>query len=442
MSQHSLIDGALLIEALASLGRSLSYVAEKEMSVEPGRGRAPAVDVAWLADKSQKYPLMIFEVESRASNAAANNPVKVFAQRTERFEKPLFFFHVFMAGGTQTTRLENLQQLFGTYNYRTYRMDRGEGAALIKDVLSQHRRLQQTLNLGSLLNELVSEAWRDLPLTELLDHTEKLGFVAEYLQEYASRAGTDARFEREYFRCLRQSRLPWSGREAPRYASYLGYHWYEPLHIGLLASEGPEEDDWLARLRDWQERSSYMRQIGPQIGLDREYDDFVLGVAPVLWALLAVLMADVKGSSAYICDQLFLVLERMKDAIVDASFFSAVWLLHIAAATRDQVRYERARKFVNERQGVSRDVLLRPPSMVPIVEPDEHWAFRLASERESVPELPELLTILRAQYQLGGGERGDLLKLAFDVLTKDEAIYDWSPRVMRQLVAMDPKGAA
>ena len=156
MPRHSLHTGIEIIDGLMRLGVALGYVAETERPVERGRPSPPAVDVAWMRGEGQNYPLMIFEVESRATNSAANNPLKVYGQPTDQFEKPLFFFHIFVTAGPETTRIENLRYHYGSYNYRAYKLDEGGGGNLLKDILSQHRRLFRQLSLSLLLNELNS----------------------------------------------------------------------------------------------------------------------------------------------------------------------------------------------------------------------------------------------------------------------------------------------
>ncbi|HEY7414595.1 MAG TPA: hypothetical protein VH593_05345, partial [Ktedonobacteraceae bacterium] len=83
MPQHKLEAGKQIIQTVAQLGRALGYAARTEMPVEQ-RPRPPAVDVAWFADDEQRYPPMIFEVESAATNAMATNPAKVFGQPSDR----------------------------------------------------------------------------------------------------------------------------------------------------------------------------------------------------------------------------------------------------------------------------------------------------------------------------------------------------------------------
>ena len=136
------------------MGGSLGYAVEEEHPVEWNRPNPPAVYGAWLSEPGQKYPLMIFEVETRTTNAAANNPVKVFAQYTLEFEKPLFFFHIFLSSSKRSTRVDRLEQQFGSCNYKTYELDTYGQEPLIMDVLSQHERLVKNLDLSVLLDTL------------------------------------------------------------------------------------------------------------------------------------------------------------------------------------------------------------------------------------------------------------------------------------------------
>lgn len=95
MSLHQRESGVRLIAALLHLGEVLGYHVAAEHPVDDSsQGPAPAVDVAWFATSGQRFPLMIFEVESSATNAIPNNALKVYGPEISRFEKPLFFFHI------------------------------------------------------------------------------------------------------------------------------------------------------------------------------------------------------------------------------------------------------------------------------------------------------------------------------------------------------------
>src|SRR5262245_32631519 len=145
MPTHRLPRGKGVIQAVAALGRALGYSVKTEHPIEP-RAHAPAVDVAWFRDDVNNYPLMIFEIESSATNAMASNAAKVYGQDAERFERPLFFFHLVLKAGEQSSRLAALRGAFGSHNYRVYQLDAPTtGTELLNDVLSQHRRLHREI---------------------------------------------------------------------------------------------------------------------------------------------------------------------------------------------------------------------------------------------------------------------------------------------------------
>jgi hypothetical protein len=172
-----------------------------------------------------------------------------------------------------------------------------------------------------------------------------------------------------------------------------------------------------------------MSQIGPHFGLSRDYDDFVLGLSPVLWALAATLMYKVQGAVTYIASQVIEVLNHLERAHPEASFFTAIWALHLASAADAGEQYTRAQQFINERGGVSPDVLYEPPSMVAIIEPDEEWATSIWAERENVPELAEFRRQLPSHYSRTTDLEADLFRTAYDVLADDSSLYEWSAPV-------------
>ncbi len=66
---------------------------------------------------------MIFEVESNASSSMANNAMKVSSQDVDEFNRPLYFFHLLLAGGPEDDQIESLRRQWGNHNYKVYRMN-------------------------------------------------------------------------------------------------------------------------------------------------------------------------------------------------------------------------------------------------------------------------------------------------------------------------------
>jgi len=443
MTKHRLSKGVGIIDALASLGEALDYAVEREMPVERNRHHSAAVDVAWLFEKGQSFPLMIFEVESRITNAIANNPVKVFGQPNARFEKPLFFFHILVTGTYNTSRVQNLERLFGTFNYRVYRLGKAGTTRLLKDIFSQHRRLKDELPLGRVIASLSSEHWHGVDLGALLRHIEKIGFVAPFLPTYAKLGIENEKFRDHFARFLdetiksgRLSDLPDYQSRVLNYATYVGNDWPEPVYCGFLALAFPDRaHEFFQRLQWWQEKSSYMTQIGPHFGSSRDYDNFLLGLAPAFWALIAALMRPVFGAVAYVAEQCGELLKRLGNARVEASFFTAIWLCHIAASCRIDSQFQFAQDFINSRGGIPEGVLYNPPSLVIFDEGhvDEKWRTSLANLRNPVPNSTEFRSEMLKRLASLEDNKPNLPRFALAVLSDDQTIQSWATTILQAL---------
>ncbi len=396
MGTHRLGQGTQLIAGLLKLGSALGYHVEQERRLKK-TGTKQAVDVAWLSAAEQDFPLMIFEVESRPTNSASNNPVKIFGKSNQDFEKPLFFFHVFISDAQKTDRFKELVALFGSYNYRIYRLSAGETDKLICDVISQHRRIAKRINLIKLAKSLQHPAWREVNLRALLLHIERLSFDREpgvLLPQYAELSLVYPKFRREFIRYLRKQFMG-SRRSAGAdgvYGNYMGSMWSEPIHLGILgATSTPQKGiKYLKDLKDWQERSS-MSQIGPYFGLDRDYDQFIFGLAGMLWGLVAALLREIPGAIAYIAEQCSIVLRALKGASNLYSFHTALWTLHISAAGRLDEPYEFARKFINKRGGVTKLLMQFPYTNWGVYESEENDLDLPPAGLVMVPKLEEFL---------------------------------------------------
>jgi hypothetical protein len=67
MPEHALLPGRGIIDAISALGRTMGYVVRCEWPIDSSQNTGAAVDIAWFAEENQKFPLMIFEVETSAS---------------------------------------------------------------------------------------------------------------------------------------------------------------------------------------------------------------------------------------------------------------------------------------------------------------------------------------------------------------------------------------
>jgi hypothetical protein len=176
----------------------------------------------------------------------------------------------------------------------------------------------------------------------VLETIETDGFSACYVPDYTLRAHGETRFRAHLVRQL-TDRLPYPSRREGEcwYGTYVGQQWSTPLHLGVVARERPEaEAIMLGRLRDWQENSDEMRQIGPYFGLNRDYDHFLLGIAAPLWTLVAALFPG-RDSKGYIAGELRLLVDelyRVRGPL--EAILPALWLLWLAAAADADDAYE------------------------------------------------------------------------------------------------------
>jgi hypothetical protein len=108
MGKHQKSAGLDVIKLVGRLGAALGYHVGLEEPMFPGNPSTPYLDVTWRRDRHAKFPLFIFEVESLPTKSATDNVVKVFSRRTPSFQKPLFFFHVFVEQPSDTGRIDYL----------------------------------------------------------------------------------------------------------------------------------------------------------------------------------------------------------------------------------------------------------------------------------------------------------------------------------------------
>ena len=373
MPTHKTLTGQVLIDDLVLMGKALDYIVRTEEPTKQKK-RSPAVDVAWLRSTNQKFPLMILEVESVASNSATYNPVKVFGPRNMEFEKPLFFFHIFISGGSGSSRIKDLQSLFGTYNYRAYRLNSGEMGQLLCDIVSQHRRVSTQINFLVLGKCLLTSPFFAPHIDLVVPHVLSLDFEEDIITHLAKLTLHDKRVE-PFLRdeIMRLHKTPNSKRGYPNYPSYLGSTWSAPIHIGLLQFWSKDTSNtWLNQLRSWQEHRAYLSQIGPHFGMARDYDEFIYSMAPVLWGLVAGLMKSCPDAGIYILTQCFSIFDQLSKHPSRFSRFWAVWILHIAAAYGIDNFYEIAQRHLNVQiGGIPHRDLYRPKGYEPIEEVDQ-----------------------------------------------------------------------
>ncbi|WP_414040264.1 hypothetical protein ACJU26_14275 [Acidithiobacillus sp. M4-SHS-6] len=421
MSEHKLEAGKRLIRGLIELGATLGYHVEKEFPVEQTRHRTPpAVDVAWFTEKGQVVPLFIFEVESRATNAMTNNPLKVFAQETRRFEKPLFFFQVIGSHADESSRVGNLERQYGTYNYRIYVIGENKGNELIKDVLGQHRRIRNGIDYVGLYSVLSTEWRENVDIYQALRDAFDVGLSpALRLPAYVQLALSDSRMVRELRMALPiEADERWPSIDS--LPSYLGESWGVPILCAMMVAWADTEAEakrWNEELMRWQDSSAYLPMITASFGLSWDYDQFLIGVAAPLVALCCALASEKAAFLESLCDVLSEILSRLHGSWY--ALHTACWLAHISARFELEKHFVAARNSINELGGIEESILYCPPSIIS-TEIAEDEAFPTVS-KSLCPELEEFRTRALRMINPVHPER-----VALNALASDSYLYEWA----------------
>lgn len=422
MSEHRISSGRLLIRGLTTLGRALGYHVELEFPVAVGDvGPAMAVDVAWFGGPSQAYPLMIFEVESGAGNTIANNPLKVFAQDSRRFEKPLFYFQLIVQGGRATQRVQLLERQYGTHNYRLYRLADGAGTQFAQDVLRQHRRIRGDCDYVSLFEALASPG--------LSQHVDALAVIDEAVslalspqQHFPAMLRLARRHEqvREQLSPLVDSAFNSGWRV--ELETFLG-QWWGPAFL-MAWQVGQSQDlqaigEWDRRLLAWQRNDGDIPRFCTEVGLSHDYAEFFYSLGGPFVAALVGLGG---GRGAFAPELLSVLTEgigRMRPHW--AGLQLALWSCHVAARLQRERDFDVARDFINRSGGVASTDLYSPPSSVPAGEGSRDDWF----ESSGVDTWPDMSTFLKELRVFAHHGNTDATGFVLAVLDDESHFMSW-----------------
>jgi len=444
MAEHKLAAGVQLIEAIRELGDALGYYSRREHEIPSSSFPPPANDVAWLRDRLQTHPLMVFEVESKTTNAAAHNVTKVFGESGQN--KPLFFFHVFMEGKGDAQRIKELRILFGIYNYRAYALAEQDLTDLVCDVLSQHRRLSTELPVCDLIGALKHPAWATVNLDRILAHAEDLGFDERntaFLASYANLSLDDCHFAARYARYLKKLG---ETADAPEvlalYDCYNGAQWAYVVHPAVLCSavSDPNQQEFYDLLVSRIENNCSFEDFAIHLGHGEEYDCWVIDILPPFAAMLVALTRDIEGASKRLCQFNLAACDVFKATEPHVWTLACVWALHISASYESLSKeFEIARQFANKRGGIPSLFLYNPPSRGWVVSEDEGYYAQQQKDRVQVPELSKFLEARGACTMSQDEYSNEAILLAMEFLICDLLPSDWAARLARLLSANIPK---
>lgn len=417
MPEHKLKKGIDFINGIKDLGKLLGYHVELETPVSPEKDNSPAVDIAWYKEEHQKFPLFIFEIESSASNGMAYNPLKVFSKKNEQFEKPLFFFQIVLKGGQDSSRVEDLKNQFGNYNYRIYRTSESEDKKLILDVLDQHRRLTQELDIINLANYLNGAEWIEIDIDEVTNHIVSLEFEknsGNLLSSFVFLSSMDKVFIPQTLSLLEHIHIDFfSNLNRINYKTYLGNSWCFPIHLGMIycsIDDLYKREKIVNQLKYWQEKNSYMTMIGPHFGLSHDYDEFLIWAAGGLFGLLSFLFYDNDEIRVYFAKELYKIIDKSKE---EYKIINLLWILHIIPVTeKGEKLFEKVKTEMKEINCFSIESFKIPP----FFNADEDWLKEFTGKNDTFPKIEELQRLSKQKNEIEGIER---FKVASRYLSSD-----------------------
>jgi hypothetical protein len=433
VSLHRLPRGKGLIAAIERLGRVLGYHVELEHPLPTeGDGEPPAVDVAWFGAHGDPFPLMLFEVESSASNAMANNALKIFSQDTALFEKPLFFFHVIASGGLLSTRPQTLERFFGTYNYRIYRFDDGAGTQFVCDVLSQHRRTRGGVRFAELFTASSHNDWNGAvdPLA-VIRAARDMNFSCEnYLPELVRLARTNHSLIDEIETTMETPALArWF--EEGYFTSYIGSRFGDAILYAMMLGRARSVEkvtDWNERLEAWQRGVDGMEMVGPFLGLSHDYDQFLRNGAGGFVCLI-ISLARARGTAcATLCRSLGRIGKQFGPNLTGANIHA--WTCHAAAALSLSEVFVAARGRIERLGGLPEGFLMCP---YPLEEDSmDDW-----DQLSSI--VPSDMTVFRRQaVEMHCLEKSDSEMVGLHALDENDFVLQWSQPILHALWSRGP----
>ncbi|GGF18138.1 hypothetical protein [Subtercola lobariae] len=403
--EHLLPEGRAVIDALEQLGQSLGYATTREHTV----GRSAAIDLSWTAADSNDVPLFVFEVESTASAGLANNAMKIFGSPSKSLPKPLFFFHLVVTASPTNERIRNAQHTWGNYNYRVYRLsEAAQRRDMFVEILGQHRRVSNRIDILWLAEVAGHPFWGGIEMIpDVLGEISNLRFDTSYLHSFACLAIAHPHLLPYFTRRLRElDSGVWAAASREGYRGGPGEYIPGLLELAiriasgdLLDAEGPEAfEKWALRT------GQFPRTIDAAFGLSRDYDGFVLGIAPFQYALsMAALRKQPRSRAWVITDMYRLLLEESNQGLSPKFLLpGTTWLALMIAFEAAQHRndsvvgkvdleqmYLTASKIVRGAGGIPGNWLQCPPDPVSELE-DFNVALDSATEGAHLPSLEDL----------------------------------------------------
>lgn len=353
---------------IQDLGETLGYVVKNELPISNDNGnKTQAIDICWFVDEISKYPIMIFEIESKNQASIANNPLKIFGKPNEKFQKPLFFFHILLSKHSDSERIEDLKRNYGLHNYRLYELgDFEQRTTLITDILEQHRRIKYNFNIIHLIYHMKDNInfWGSNSLEKTIDIIEeKINWREEkyLLQMYSILSLEYKEFNNHFLRRLEKviKEKDNSICEIEFNSSFA--NGFLDLFLYALAYEGTLDDKYYELLI--KSYKNYTVDFTLSMGTSYDHFGFLVGMSGAFISLLLSLTLENNNSNEFFCAELERIVQEIrKNYQDDISIYNSLWLLQISSLSEKTKNiFENTREQLNSIGGVSSEYVYSPP---------------------------------------------------------------------------------
>jgi hypothetical protein len=370
MGIHKKGPGVSALAFLKDLGEILGYFPSTEEPMFPGDPNSPQLDLTWRRNADARFPLFILEVESVSAKTASDNALKVFARKTPAFEKPLFFFHIFLDDTVGPRRIDYLKDNYDKLNYGTYLLNaKADCFRLIKDILEQHIRLNpffdlysviDLLQLQGVLNVSVADVF-NLLLDSGYDRVNGANFLLTLESLIVNRNYTAVR---DYYLIYLNRYLADESRVSQKYSYSVSRSYSRVIHHGLalLLDPAPKHTEIFQRLRDIEDNFQPWRLWEPYFGLSQDHDLVLLSEFPLILTLLCAAFSP-SSHAIYFSQKLAGILAEIRN-FTHFNIHGLVLLLIASRIAVDHEGYEFARSAINANGGIPFSLITAPSIFV------------------------------------------------------------------------------
>lgn len=369
MGLHSKEQGLKVIDLLCEFGTILGYYVKKEEPMFYGKQTSSDLDITWRKEKNAKFPLFIFEVESFPLKSASDNVVKVFSRKTPSFQKPLFFFHIFVDQEHETERITYLSENYDRQNYKNYLLNNiGSGKEFIKNIIEQHLRIEKHINLYPLIflmNNVSPIRINPMEFLEILieigyDKVDNSNFLMTLELAIVNDNGNQLH---EFYLDYLKGFLSNSNyiHQEYNYSVSIGYSQIIHSGINLLMNEPKNEKFVFEKLLTIEKDFEPFELWAPFFGLSMDHDFMLLSEFPLILTLLSVSFKNQKYSEYFnnkLAEILKVSLEKMRYLYLNQH--GLVWLLFASRITKDEHNYNFAKESINDNGGIDKEFIINP----------------------------------------------------------------------------------